>query len=256
MRQEEEARNTRLPSEVTTSALLVITPTLDERSTVAAFAEAVLAGAPAADVLFVDDASPDGTGAVLDELALHEPRIHVLHRVGRRGLGASYVDGFLWALRRGFTEVVTMDADLSHDPADIERLREAVRAGADIAIGSRNVAGGSVKGWGVGRHVLSKGGSAYARTLLGLSVRDVTSGFKLYSRRALVTLDPTTLRSNGYAFQIETLFRARERGLRLREIPIVFTDRRVGESKMSARIFLEAVLYAPKGLLRRKVGLL
>ena len=246
-----------MPPEATSpGGLLVITPTLDERRGVVAFAAAVLASQPTAHLLFVDDASPDGTGELLDQLAVADPRVQVIHRSGERGLGASYVDGFLWAIPRGYASVVTMDADLSHDPADIARLQAAIAAGADIAIGSRNVPGGRVEGWGLGRHLLSKGGSAYARTLLGMPVRDVTSGFKLYTRRALVTLDPTTLRSNGYAFQIETLFRARERGLSLREVPIVFTDRRVGESKMSARIFLEAVLYAPKGLIRRKVGLL
>ncbi len=249
--------NTWLSPEATCSGgLLVITPTLNERDAVAAFADAVLACEPSAHILFVDDDSPDGTGAVLDQLAKQDVRVRVLHRTAERGLGGSYVDGFLWAIPRGYTRVITMDADLSHDPYDIARLNAAVDEGADLAIGSRNVPGGRVEGWGLGRHLLSKGGSTYARELLALPIRDVTSGFKLYTRRALITLDPTTLRSNGYAFQIETLFRAWHRGLSMREIPIVFTDRRVGQSKMSARIFLEAVLYVPRGLIRRKVGLL
>ncbi len=222
--------------------LLVITPTYDERENIEQLVGGVLGAVPDAQVLIVDDASPDGTGAVADAMASRDGRVHVLHRSGKLGLGTAYAEGFTWALDRGFTLVAQMDADGSHEPRELRRLLDAVFDGADVVLGSRNVPGGGVVGWGLGRHMLSKGGSIYARTVLGVSVRDMTTGFKVYRADALRAIDPSTLRSNGYAFQIETTYRAIAGGLRVVEVPIVFVDRRVGRSKMSARIFGEAVV--------------
>jgi dolichol-phosphate mannosyltransferase len=221
--------------------VLVVTPTYNERDNLPELLRAVHAVAPAAHLLVVDDASPDGTGALADAFAAEDPRVAVLHRPGKLGLGTAYVDGFLHALAHGYDVVFEMDADLSHDPAYLPRFLEAIAAGADVVIGSRNVVGGSVEGWGLGRHVLSKGGSLYARTILGVGTRDLTTGFKAYTRRALEAIDPATLRSNGYSFQIETTYRALRRGMRVVEVPIVFVDRRAGRSKMSRRIFAEAI---------------
>jgi dolichol-phosphate mannosyltransferase len=220
---------------------LIVTPTYNERDNLAEFVAAVRAAAPSADVLVVDDASPDGTGALADALAAGDTHVHVIHRAGKLGLGTAYVEGFRYALGGGYDVVFEMDADLSHDPGYITRFLAAVESGADVVLGSRNVPGGGVEGWGLGRHVLSKGGSLYARSILGVDVRDLTTGFKAYTRRALTEIDLDTVRSNGYSFQIETTYRALRRGLRVVEVPIVFVDRRAGRSKMSRRIFAEAV---------------
>jgi dolichol-phosphate mannosyltransferase len=221
--------------------VLIVTPTYDERDNLAEFVAAVHAAAPAAHLLVVDDASPDGTGALADALAAADPRIAVLHRPRKLGLGTAYVDGFRHALARGYDVVFEMDADFSHDPAYIPRFLEALAAGADVVLGSRNIPGGGVEGWGPSRHILSKGGSLYARTILGVAVRDLTTGFKAYTRRALTAIDPETVRSNGYSFQIETTYRALRKGLSVVEVPIIFVDRREGQSKMSRRIFAEAI---------------
>jgi dolichol-phosphate mannosyltransferase len=221
--------------------VLIITPTYDERDNVRAFVCAVLAALPEANVLVVDDASPDGTGAVADAIAAADPRVRVLHRPGKRGLGTAYLEGFRLALAEGYDVAFEMDADLSHDPAHFPAFFRALADGAEVVVGSRNIDGGGVRGWGIGRHALSKGGSLYARAILGVPVHDLTTGFKAYTRRALLALDIDAIRSNGYAFQIETTYRALRRGLRVVEVPIVFVDRRAGRSKMSRRIFLEAV---------------
>jgi dolichol-phosphate mannosyltransferase len=225
-----------------TPRILVVTPTYDERDNLPRFVRAVLDVVPEANVLIVDDASPDGTGAVADALAAEDARVAVLHRPGKLGLGTAYVEGFSWARDRGYDVVVEMDADLSHDPKYLPAFLRAVAEGADVVVGSRNVAGGGVEGWGLGRHVLSKGGSLYARAVLGVGVRDLTTGFKAYTRRALDAIDVESLRSNGYSFQIETTYRALRKGMRVVEVPIVFVDRRAGQSKMSRRIFAEAVV--------------
>lgn len=221
--------------------VLIVTPTYNERDNLPEFVSAVHASAPGAHVLVVDDDSPDGTGALGDALAAGDARVAVRHRPGKLGLGTAYVEGFRHALRHGYDVVFEMDADLSHDPAYIPRFLEAIAAGADLVLGSRNVAGGGVEGWGLDRHVLSKGGSLYARTILGVGIRDMTTGFKAYTRRALEVIDPETIRSNGYSFQIETTYRAVRKGLSVVEVPIVFVDRRAGHSKMSRRIFAEAI---------------
>jgi len=223
---------------------LIVTPTFNERNNLPLFVRAVLDAAPGAHVLVVDDASPDGTGDVADDLARTDNRVHVLHRPGKRGLGTAYIEGFLWGLKapEGFEYFFEMDADLSHDPKYLPAFFEAFDSGADVVLGSRNVPGGGVVGWGLGRHILSKGGSLYSRVILGAGVRDLTTGYKGYRKRALAAIDLPSIRSNGYSFQIETTHRALLAGMRVEEVPIVFVDRRAGESKMDKRIFLEAVL--------------
>jgi len=221
--------------------ILVITPTYNERENLEVLVERLFAVAPEAHVLVVDDASPDGTGAIADALAAADPRVHAMHRAGKMGLGSAYIEGFRWALARGYDVVFEMDTDLSHDPRYVPEFLRAIEAGADIVIGSRNIPGGGVEGWGLGRHVMSKGGSVYSRAILGISVRDLTSGFKAFTRKALETIDIDAVRSNGYSFQIELTYRGIVRGLTVAEVPILFVDRRAGRSKMSRGIFLEAI---------------
>ncbi len=221
---------------------LIVVPTYNERSNLEALLRAVLEAAPLAHVLIVDDASPDGTGQLAEALAGQDSRVHVLHRAGKQGLGTAYVAGFRWGLARSFQRFLEMDADFSHDPAQLSRLFAGLDAGAELVIGSRNVPGGVIAGWGLGRLLLSKGGSAYSRAVLGVPVRDLTTGYKAFTRRALESLQLDAVRSNGYAFQIEMTFRALAAGLRVVEVPISFVDRRVGQSKMDRRIFLEAIV--------------
>jgi dolichol-phosphate mannosyltransferase len=197
-------------------------------------------------ILVVDDASPDGTGTIVDRLAAELPAVEVLHRAGKDGLGRAYIAGFGHALEHGAELVAQMDADFSHDPADLPRLLAAVRDGADMALGSRYVPGGGVEDWGRLRRAISRGGGAYARAVLGVGIRDLTGGFKAHRRATLEAIDLGAVRSEGYAFQIEVTYRALLRGLRVVELPIVFRDRRQGRSKMSARIALEAMIVVPR----------
>ena len=222
------------------SALIVV-PTYNERDNVEEVVARFLAAAPEAELLFVDDNSPDGTGELLDQLAAADPRVHVMHRAGKLGLGTAYLDGFRWGLARGFDYLLEMDADFSHDPQYLPELLRLAREGADVVIGSRYVEGGGTENWGVGRKLISRGGSLYARTVLGVKVRDVTAGFICWRRRALEAIDLDAIRSNGYSFQIEMKYRAIRAGLTVVETPIIFIDRRVGKSKMSRAIFLEAL---------------
>ncbi len=191
-------------------------------------------------MLVIDDRSPDGTGEIADRLAAAEPRVHVLHRAGKEGLGKAYLAGFAWALARGYRLVLEMDADFSHDPARLPAMLAAARE-ADLVLGSRYVPGGGTVNWGLGRRLLSRGGSLYARAILGLRVRDLTGGFKCFRREVLESIDLPSVACTGYAFQIELTYRAIRRGFRVAEVPIVFADRRVGQSKMSRRIVLEAL---------------
>lgn len=220
---------------------LVVVPTFNEALNVARLVSSVLDVVPAAHLLVIDDASPDGTGQLLAALSRTEGRLQVLQRGRKLGIGSAYVAGFLSGLERGYARFVQMDGDLSHDPADVPRLLEELAAGADVALGSRNVPGGGVAGWGLMRHALSRGGSLYARLALRSPVRDMTSGFKAFTRQALLAVDIGNVRSSGYAFQIETTFRALRAELRVREVPITFTDRRAGQSKMTRAEVLEAV---------------
>jgi dolichol-phosphate mannosyltransferase len=217
---------------------LIVIPTYNERDNVLAVVDRFLAAAPDTEILFVDDNSPDGTGALQDEIAAKNPRVHVMHRAGKLGLGTAYLDGFRWGLARKYDRFVQMDADFSHDP---KYLPAMLASDADLAIGSRWVKGGGTENWGIGRRIISRGGSLYARTVLGVPFRDVTAGFACWRRRALETLDLDAIRSNGYSFQIEMKFRAQRAGMKVEEIPIVFIDRRVGQSKMSRAIFMEAL---------------
>lgn len=221
---------------------LIVVPTYNERDNVREVAERFLAALPGTDLLFVDDNSPDGTGQILDELAAADPRIHVMHRAGKLGLGTAYVEGFGWGLARGYEYLFEMDADGSHDPKYLPTMLALAEDGADVVIGSRYVPGGGTENWGIGRQIISRGGGLYARTVLGLDVRDVTAGFICWRRAALEAIELSTITSNGYSFQIEMKYRAHKKGLRLVETPIVFVDRRVGQSKMSRAIFAEALL--------------
>lgn len=221
---------------------LIVVPTYNERDNVRGIAADFLAALPGVELLFVDDNSPDGTGDILDELAAADPRIHVMHRAGKLGLGTAYVEGFGWGLARGYDYLFEMDADGSHDPRYLPQMLALAEDGADLVVGSRYVPGGGTENWGLGRKVISRGGSLYARTILGVDVRDVTAGFVCWRRAALEAIDLATVSSNGYSFQIEMKYRALRKGLRLVETPIVFVDRRVGKSKMSRAIVAEALL--------------
>lgn len=229
----------------------LILPTYNEAANVEPFLDAVQAKLPAGSrVLIVDDASPDGTGEIADRLADEREGVEVLHRRAKEGLGPAYVAGFRRALSGGAGLVLTMDSDFSHDPAYLPRLLDAVER-ADVAIGSRYVAGGAVREWGAARRAISRGGSAYARLLLGVGVRDLTGGFKCFRREVLEAIDIDSIESRGYAFQVETTYRAIRRGFRVVEVPIVFRDRRAGDSKMGGAIVAEAVWRVPLLRFRR-----
>ena len=218
----------------------VVLPTYNEIDNLPQIVPFILAAARELDVLVVDDNSPDGTGAVADRLAQESPRVRVLHRPRKEGLGRAYLAGFEVALRAGYGRILEMDADFSHDPARLPALLAASRE-SDLVLGSRYVEGGGTVNWGIARQLLSKGGSLYARTILGLPIRDLTGGFKCFRREVLERLDLPSVRSTGYAFQIELTYRAIKRGFRVVEVPITFVDRRVGKSKMSRAIVAEAL---------------
>jgi dolichol-phosphate mannosyltransferase len=223
----------------------LVVPTYDEAENIEPLVEAALAQLPASrTVLIVDDASPDGTGEVADRLAARDDDVRVLHRRAKEGLGPAYVAGFREALAGGAQIVCQMDADFSHDPADLPRLLAALD-GAEVALGSRYAPGGGVEQWGPTRKLISRGGSAYARAVLGVDVDDLTGGFKAFRREVLEAIEIETIPSLGYAFQVETTYRAIQAGFRVVEVPILFHDRRVGHSKMSGRIVIEAALRVP-----------
>jgi dolichol-phosphate mannosyltransferase len=230
----------------------VVLPTYDEAENLEPLTAAVLAASPdGTGILVVDDRSPDGTGAIADRLAAADERVEVLHRPRKEGLGPAYVAGFARALAGGAERIVQMDADFSHDPADVPRLIAATDAGgADLALGSRYVPGGGVGDWGLVRRAISRSGSIYARAWLGVGVHDLTGGFKCFRRPVLESIRLETVRTLGYAFQIETTYRAIGAGFSIAEVPIVFSDRHVGESKMSRRIVAEAVWRVPLMRLR------
>ena len=227
----------------------VVLPTYNERENLKPLVAAVLREleriAPEHAVLVVDDSSPDGTGELADEIAAGEARVRVLHRREKRGLGRAYVAGFERALAEGASLIVEMDADFSHDPSYLPDLVEGTRE-ADLVIGSRYLEGGGVHGWGAARELISRGGCRYARTVLGVDVHDLTGGFKCFRREVLETIDLASVRSEGYAFQVEVTYRALQKGFRVREVPIVFVERRNGESKMSRQIVLEAIWMVPR----------
>ena len=219
---------------------LVIIPTYNERENLPLLVPRILEQGDEFQILVVDDNSPDGTGRLADELAASDSRINVLHREGKRGLGTAYVEGFRWALDGGFDYVFEMDADFSHNPDDLPRLLAAAAAG-DVAVGSRWVGDGGTRNWSLLRTLVSRGGSLYAKLILGVPVYDLTSGFKCFASYVLRRLDLESIHSNGYAFQVELNHRCHRLGFRIAEVPIVFVDRRVGQSKMSPWIVLEAM---------------
>lgn len=239
-----------LPS---TQPLLVL-PTYNEATSLPQVLARLFALPCALHILVVDDASPDGTGAIVHEHAEFGRRLFLLSRRGKLGLGSAYRDGFHWALERSYTAAVEMDADLSHDPEDVPRLLAALDAGADLAIGSRYVKGISVVHWPLSRLLLSIGAGVYTRLLTGLPLTDPTSGFKAIRRAALARLEGERVTADGYGFQIELHFKAHRAGLVLTEVPIVFTERRDGQSKLSAAITLEAIWLVPRLGLRRFFG--
>jgi dolichol-phosphate mannosyltransferase len=234
----------------------LILPTYNEAENAEALVRSALGHLASADiahtVLVVDDSSPDGTGQIADRLAEEIADVRVLHRPGKQGLGRAYLDGFAIALENGADLVMEMDADFSHDPADVPRLIAAAGA-ADLVLGSRYVPGGGVANWGLIRRAMSWGGCAYARVLLGVPVRDLTGGFKCFHRPVLEALDLDQVHADGYGFQIELTYRAVKAGFTVAEVPILFRERRVGQSKMTARIAFEAVWKVPALRLRRRI---
>jgi dolichol-phosphate mannosyltransferase len=224
-------------------AVWVILPTYNEADNIRPITAGILEALPAATVLVVDDGSPDGTGQIADELATADPRVRVRHRTAKQGLGKAYLDGFGMALDSGATIVVQMDADFSHDPAVLPTLIAPIENDeADLVIGSRYTPGGGVVDWGMGRRLLSRGGSLFARTVLGLRPSDLTGGFKAWRASTLAAVPFDGVHAGGYVFQIEMTYRASRAGARIREAPITFRDRTVGQSKMSRRIIVEALV--------------
>ncbi len=221
--------------------VLLVIPTYNEAENIGELLERIWEHAPGTDVLFVDDNSPDGTWDRIESYRKRFPeRVHLIQRARKLGLGTAYITGFRWALEHDYGVMVQMDADLSHDPADLPRLLELLEAN-DVVIGSRYVAGGGIRRWSVGRRLLSRFASAYARTILGLQIHDLTGGFNAWRRAVLETIDLATIRSEGYSFLIELKLRAHLAGASLRETPIVFVDRKAGRSKLSRQVILEAV---------------
>ena len=220
--------------------VLVVIPTYDEVHNVEQAVSGVRAAVTGADVLVVDDGSPDGTGAVADAMSAADPQVHVLHRAGKQGLGAAYLAGFGWGLERGYDVLVEMDADGSHRPEQLPDVLAGLSGGADLSLGSRWVAGGAVRNWPRHRMLLSRGANAYARLLLGLPVRDATGGFRAIRREALERIDLPGVTSQGYCFQVDVVRRAVDAGLNVVEVPIVFLERERGYSKMDTAVVAEA----------------
>jgi dolichol-phosphate mannosyltransferase len=220
---------------------LVILPTYNEISNLQPIAEAIFAVGPF-HILVVDDNSPDGTGELADRLAAaHPDRLFVLHRTAKEGLGKAYIAGFHWGLDHGYDLLFEMDADFSHDPRHLPQFVNRIRAGADVVLGSRYIRRGGTRNWSLLRRVISRGGSLYAQVILGLPFHDLTGGFKCFRRHALEAINLDTITANGYGFQIEMTYRCYKHGLRIVETPIIFADRRVGQSKMSRNIVFEAM---------------
>ncbi len=219
---------------------LVVVPTYNECENLPQIVPVILAQDPRLEILIVDDGSPDGTGEIADRFAAADPRVHVLHRTAKQGLGRAYLAGFAWALEHDYTHVFEMDADFSHDPKNLTRFIDATRD-ADLVVGSRYASGVNVINWPMSRLLLSWFANKYARWVTGLQLTDATGGFKCFTRAVLAAIPFDKVRSNGYAFQIEMSFRAWKKGFRIKELPIIFTDRMEGRSKMNGRIVREAI---------------
>jgi dolichol-phosphate mannosyltransferase len=237
----------------TLGRVLVIIPTYNERENLPVVSERLFAAVPTVSLLVVDDGSPDGTGALADELAAADPRVHVLHRVAKAGLGGAYIAGFDWALGNGFDVVVEMDADGSHAPEQLPTLLAAL-GDADLVLGSRWVPGGAVVNWPRRRELLSRGGNVYTRILLGIPVKDATGGYRAFRRRVLEKIDYAAVASQGYCFQVDLAWRAVRAGFRVRELPITFAERERGESKMSGSIVREALVLTTIWGVRHRAG--
>ena len=224
------------------SRILIVVPTYNERENLSTLIELVHEQLSQAEILVVDDNSPDGTGDLADQISQAHSWVHVLHRNEKEGLGRAYLAGFAWALERSYDLICEMDADLSHPAEALPRMISAVtEEGADVALGSRWIEGGQVEGWPIRRKLLSKGGSFYARSVLGVTIKDLTGGFKCFKREVLETVGLDKVVTAGYGFQIELTWRALQAGFIVKEVPITFRDRVAGQSKMSTRIFVEAL---------------
>ncbi|HEX6337575.1 MAG TPA: polyprenol monophosphomannose synthase [Jiangellaceae bacterium] len=234
-------------------AVLVAIPTYNEAQSVSKIIGRVRAAVPAAHILVIDDGSPDGTGQIADRMAAVDDQVHVLHRTAKRGLGAAYVAGFRWALERGYGTVVEMDADGSHQPEELARLLDALDH-ADLVLGSRYVPGGRVENWPRRREALSRGGNAYTRLLLGVSLQDATGGYRAIRASALRSLDLDDVASQGYCFQVDLAWRAVRAGLRVAEVPITFVEREEGKSKMSGAIVREALWRVTQWGIQHRLG--
>ena len=245
-------RNPTAPALIERYDVVVVLPTYNEAENLRSIGSAIRH--QGLGVLVVDDGSPDGTGDIADALAYDDPRIRVLHRSVKEGLGPAYAAGFSVALDSGADIICEMDADFSHDPADIARLVAAIDAGADVAIGSRYIPGGGADGWPLHRRLISRGGNWYARTMLGVSIRDMTAGFRAFRARPLRLLDPASCQASGYGFQVEMAWRAARAGMDVREVPIVFRERQEGTSKMTSAIALEAMRLVTSWGWRRLAG--
>lgn len=220
--------------------IVVIIPTFNERETLPAIVTRVRSSVPEADILVADDNSPDGTGRIADEIAAGDDHVHVMHRLGKEGLGAAYLAGFAWALQEGYDVVVEMDADGSHQPEQLPRLLDALRT-ADLVLGSRWVPGGRTENWPMSRQLISRGGTAYTRLALGMPIHDATGGYRAFRAETLRRLDLHEVASQGYCFQIDLAWRTVQRGMTVHEVPITFVERTAGASKMSRKIVAEAL---------------
>jgi dolichol-phosphate mannosyltransferase len=221
--------------------ILVIVPTYNERESLPLIIRRIRAAVPEAFILVADDNSPDGTGAIADSLAEHDDHVQVMHRHGKEGLGAAYIAGFTWGLQNNYDVFIEMDADGSHQPEQLPRILEALRD-ADLVLGSRWIPGGGTENWSKGREVLSRGGNAYTRAMLGVPLHDATGGYRAFRADTLRGIDLHTVASQGYCFQVDLAWRAVQRGFIVREVPITFVEREVGSSKMSRAIVAEALL--------------
>ena len=221
--------------------ILVIVPTYNERESLPLIIRRIRAAVPEAFILVADDNSPDGTGAIADTLAEHDDHVQVMHRHGKEGLGAAYIAGFTWGLQNKYDVLIEMDADGSHQPEQLPRILQALR-GADLVLGSRWIPGGGTENWSKGREVLSRGGNAYTRAMLGVPLHDATGGYRAFRADTLRGIDLHTVASQGYCFQVDLAWRAVQRGFIVREVPIIFVEREVGSSKMSRAIVAEALL--------------
>jgi dolichol-phosphate mannosyltransferase len=230
---------------------LIIIPTYNEIDNLRPILKEILSFAPETDILVVDDNSPDGTGELADEIHNENPQVQVLHRSGKLGLGTAYIAGFKYAIAHGYDAAFEMDADFSHDPRYLPDFLKAIEH-ADLVIGSRYVPGGGTPNWSPLRRFISGGGNIFARSMLGLPIHDCTAGYRCYRRKVLESIDLDSIQSQGYAFQVELAYRVAQQGFKTVEIPIIFTDRRVGKSKMSRKIFIEGFTYVIRARLSRK----